>query len=88
VSSNVKVEIIPDVKSPDGSRVFSDGVGTISRELMEAIHDVMPQKSRTATCFQIRWAGAKGMLSLDDTLIGKLSKRHLNEITTVFFIGY
>ncbi|KAI1754947.1 RNA dependent RNA polymerase-domain-containing protein [Xylaria castorea] len=61
---------IPDVKSEDESRVFSDGVGTISRELLEAIHDKMPQKSGTATCVQIRWAGAKGMLSLDDELEG------------------
>ncbi|KAI0550393.1 RNA dependent RNA polymerase-domain-containing protein [Xylaria curta] len=64
------VKAVPDVKSQDGSRVFSDGVGTISRELLEAIHDTMPQKSSTATCVQIRWAGAKGMLSLDDTIKG------------------
>ncbi|KAI1736387.1 RNA dependent RNA polymerase-domain-containing protein [Xylaria scruposa] len=64
------IKAVPDVKSPDGSRVFSDGVGTISRELLEAIHDTMPQKSSTATCVQIRWAGAKGMLSLDDEIEG------------------
>ncbi|KAI0856865.1 RNA dependent RNA polymerase-domain-containing protein [Xylaria cubensis] len=63
------IKAVPDVKSQDGSRVFSDGVGTISRELLEAIHDKMP-KSSTATCVQIRWAGAKGMLSLDDTIEG------------------
>ncbi|KAI1281576.1 RNA dependent RNA polymerase-domain-containing protein [Xylaria sp. FL0933] len=66
------VMMIPDVKSEDGSRVFSDGVGTISRELWEAIIDRLPPKLRTATCFQIRWAGAKGMLSLDDTLKGNI----------------
>ncbi|TGJ87234.1 hypothetical protein E0Z10_g1521 [Xylaria hypoxylon] len=43
-------------------------------ELLEAIHDRMPQKSRTATCLQIRWAGAKGMLSLDDTLEGNVMR--------------
>ncbi|TRX89845.1 hypothetical protein FHL15_009278 [Xylaria flabelliformis] len=63
------IKPVPDVKSQDGSRVFSDGVGTISRELLEAIHDKMP-KSSTGTCVQIRWAGAKGMLSLDDTIEG------------------
>ncbi|KAI0469337.1 RNA dependent RNA polymerase-domain-containing protein [Xylaria cf. heliscus] len=68
------IEYIPDVKSEDGSRVFSDGVGTISRDLLEAIHDTMPQKSSTATCVQIRWAGAKGMLSLDDTLPGTVMR--------------
>ncbi|KAI0147126.1 RdRP-domain-containing protein [Xylariaceae sp. FL1272] len=65
-----RIEIVPDVKSKDGARVFSDGVGTISRELMEAIHKNLPPKAASATCFQIRWAGAKGMLSLDDTLDG------------------
>ncbi|KAI8634474.1 RdRP-domain-containing protein [Xylariaceae sp. FL1651] len=70
----IKPELIPDVKSKDGSRVFSDGVGTISRELMEAIQDSMPQRSSTATCFQIRWAGAKGMLGLDDTLKGMVMR--------------
>ncbi|KAF2963850.1 hypothetical protein GQX73_g9725 [Xylaria multiplex] len=67
---NTHIELIPDVKSKDGSRVFSDGVGTISRELLEAIHDKTTRKSGAATCVQIRWAGAKGMLSLDDTLKG------------------
>ncbi|KAI8949918.1 RNA dependent RNA polymerase-domain-containing protein [Xylaria longipes] len=67
---DTNIESIPDVKSKDGSRVFSDGVGTISRDLLEEIHDTMPQKSNTATCVQIRWAGAKGMLSVDDTLRG------------------
>ncbi|KAI0432670.1 RNA dependent RNA polymerase-domain-containing protein [Xylaria sp. FL1042] len=69
---NTRVVMIPDVKSKDGNRVFSDGVGTISRELWKAIIDRLPPKSRTATCFQIRWAGAKGMLSLDDTLQGNI----------------
>ncbi|KAI1812706.1 RdRP-domain-containing protein [Poronia punctata] len=71
---NTIIQKMPDVKSRDGERVFSDGVGTISRGLMEAIHDSLPQKSRTATCFQIRWAGAKGMLSLDDTLRGTIMR--------------
>ena len=66
--------MIPDVKSRDGERVFSDGVGTISRELLRATLEKMPPKSRTATCLQIRWGGAKGMLSLDETLEGSVSK--------------
>ncbi|KAK5629284.1 hypothetical protein RRF57_005000 [Xylaria bambusicola] len=69
---NTRIIQIPDVKSKDGNRVFSDGVGTISRELLEAIRESLPQKSQTATCLQIRWAGAKGMLSLDDTLEGNV----------------
>ncbi|KAI0198876.1 RNA dependent RNA polymerase-domain-containing protein [Astrocystis sublimbata] len=69
---HTRTRTIPDVKSEDGSRVFSDGVGTLSRELLEDILYPMPQKASTATCVQIRWGGAKGMLSLDDTLEGRV----------------
>ncbi|KAI1169475.1 RNA dependent RNA polymerase-domain-containing protein [Nemania sp. FL0916] len=61
---------VPDIKSKDGSRVFSDGVGTISSDLLEAVRDRLPPKWKRATCLQIRWAGGKGMLSLDVTLKG------------------
>lgn len=67
---NVTIQLIPDVKSADGSRVFSDGVGTISRGVLEMIRESIPERMRSATCYQIRWAGAKGMVSLDDTLPG------------------
>ncbi|KAI1389188.1 RdRP-domain-containing protein [Hypoxylon trugodes] len=69
-----EVEYINDVKSKDGSRVFSDGVGTLSRQLMEAIHSFLPQNRETTTCFQIRWGGAKGMIALDDTLDGMVMR--------------
>ncbi|KAI1800727.1 RdRP-domain-containing protein [Daldinia bambusicola] len=75
VSIGARTEIIADVKSKNGDRVFSDGVGTLSRSLMEAIRVSLPKNSRdTTTCFQIRWAGAKGMLSLDDTLEGMVMR--------------
>lgn len=70
----VDVQLIPDVKSRDGSRVFSDGVGTLSRPLMEAIQIALPNNRDTTTCFQIRWGGAKGMLALDDTLDGMVMR--------------
>lgn len=65
-----KIEVfkIPDVKR--NSRVFSDGVGTISPGAAEAIYGIIPKSKCSATCFQIRWAGAKGMLSLDPCLQG------------------
>ncbi|OTA57896.1 RdRP-domain-containing protein [Hypoxylon sp. EC38] len=66
----VDIRYIADVKSRDGDRVFSDGVGTLSRSLMEAIQAALPRNRDNTTCFQIRWGGAKGMLSLDDTLEG------------------
>ena len=62
--------MVPDITSKDGSHVFSDGVGTLSRAAVEAIRDSIPQKKGAATCFQIRWGGAKGMLALDDRLEG------------------
>ncbi|KAK3314501.1 RNA dependent RNA polymerase-domain-containing protein [Apodospora peruviana] len=64
----IQVVRIGDVERND--RVFSDGVGPISREAMEAIYDVIPQSKRFPTCFQIRWGGAKGMLTLDPSLKG------------------
>jgi hypothetical protein len=70
VSPEVHIQMVDDVKSPDGSRVFSDGVGTISQPVMEAIQAVIPRRKLHdgPTCFQIRWGGAKGMLALDARL--------------------
>ncbi|KAK2593801.1 hypothetical protein QQS21_008509 [Conoideocrella luteorostrata] len=70
--SGISVRSIPDVKSADGERVFSDGVGTISTEAMEEFWKVLPMRSTTPTCFQIRWGGVKGMLALDPRLRGKV----------------
>lgn len=70
-NKGISVRFIPDVTNKDGSRVFSDGVGTISKEAMEEFWAHLPQRSNSATCFQIRWSGAKGMLSLDTRLKGK-----------------
>ncbi|KAF2271259.1 RdRP-domain-containing protein [Westerdykella ornata] len=69
-ANNTQVYRLDDVKSPDGSRVFSDGVGTISTTFVKAIHAVLPRRKLQdgPTCFQIRWGGAKGMLALDARL--------------------
>lgn len=61
---------IPDIATKDGNHVFSDGVGTISRAALEAIRNSIPRTKGAATCFQIRWGGAKGMLALDERLEG------------------
>ncbi|PCD44887.1 hypothetical protein AU210_000337 [Fusarium oxysporum f. sp. radicis-cucumerinum] len=63
---------IPDVKSEDGTRVFSDGVGTISREALEEIWPYLSMRAAVPTCLQIRWGGCKGMLSLDTRLKGRV----------------
>ncbi|KAB8216270.1 RNA dependent RNA polymerase-domain-containing protein [Aspergillus novoparasiticus] len=64
----VLVSTIPDLTSPDGSRVFSDGVGAISREVVASIWADIPLKRGNPTCFQIRLGGAKGMLAADTRL--------------------
>lgn len=71
VKTGIDVSWIDDVKSADGTRVFSDGVGTISREAMEEFWKAQPPESGTPTCFQIRWGGVKGMLAFDSRLTGK-----------------
>ncbi|KAF4336323.1 RNA-directed RNA polymerase [Fusarium beomiforme] len=65
-------QYIPDVKSEDGTRVFSDGVGTISREALEDIWPYLSMRAAAPTCLQIRWGGCKGMLSLDTRLKGRV----------------
>lgn len=65
------VENEPDVKR--NGRCFSDGCGTISSELLEQVWRSLPPDRRRVkpTVLQIRFRGAKGVLSLDPTLPGK-----------------
>lgn len=70
---NILSRFIPDVKIANGERIFSDGVGTISSEAMKEFSGHLPSRSKASTCFQIRWAGAKGMLALETRLKGKVN---------------
>lgn len=70
--NSINTRYIDDVKSADGSRMFSDGVGTISLSALEDIWTYLPMRSAAPTCLQIRWGGCKGMLSLDTRLQGKV----------------
>lgn len=63
---------IPDVKSADGERVFSDGVGAVSQDVMKTIWESLPLSKGSPTCFQIRLGGAKGMLAVDSRLRGSV----------------
>ncbi|KAK9773406.1 putative RNA dependent RNA polymerase-domain-containing protein [Seiridium cardinale] len=56
--------VVDDIRSKNNQRIFTDGVGWISEDVMRAIQAAFPQHTE-ATCFQIRWGGAKGMLALD-----------------------
>jgi len=52
---------------------FSDGCGTISLQLLEKIWSSLPLERRKLrpTVLQVRYRGAKGVLSLDTSLSGK-----------------
>lgn len=54
-------------------RCFSDGCGTMSLELFEKVWRALPPNRREArpTVLQIRYRGAKGVVSLDTTLKGQ-----------------
>ncbi|PHH50770.1 putative RNA-dependent RNA polymerase 2 [Ceratocystis fimbriata CBS 114723] len=67
-ANGIRHERIPDLKSPDGSRMFSDGVGTISYGAVEVLWDYIPHNDAYPVCFQVRWGGAKGMLALDSRI--------------------
>ena len=53
-------------------RDFSDGVGTISWQLLQRVWRVYgTRRQLKPTVLQIRFQGAKGMVSLDSTLLGQ-----------------
>lgn len=63
--NQLSVRTVGDVKSPDGQRLFSDGIGYISKRVLDLIWDSISGTKDSATCFQVRVGGAKGMLALD-----------------------
>lgn len=66
-----ELEMIQDVER--NGRVFSDGVGTISYELLRSIWRVYGSKRMLKpTVLQIRFQGAKGMVALDSRLQGSV----------------
>ncbi|KAL2755351.1 hypothetical protein ACRALDRAFT_2105455 [Sodiomyces alcalophilus JCM 7366] len=69
VSNDIKAYAIPDVKSDDGERIFSDGIGYISQGALDVICDKLGGARPTG--LQIRWAGAKGMLCLHAVVPGR-----------------
>ncbi|GAD91500.1 RNA-dependent RNA polymerase, putative [Paecilomyces variotii No. 5] len=63
------VKLIPDVER--NGRVFSDGCGTISKGILWKIRRNYALRARVKpTVFQVRFSGAKGMLSLDASIQG------------------
>ncbi|KAL1863762.1 hypothetical protein Plec18170_000601 [Paecilomyces lecythidis] len=63
------VKRIPDVER--NGRVFSDGCGTLSKGILWKIRRNYALRARVKpTVFQVRFSGAKGMLSLDTSIQG------------------
>ena len=54
-------------------RTFSDGCGTISKALLQRVWRSLPpnRRSKRPTVLQIRYRGAKGVVSLDNALLGE-----------------
>ncbi|KAJ4345158.1 hypothetical protein N0V95_005883 [Ascochyta clinopodiicola] len=54
-------------------RTFSDGCGTISESLLQRVWLSLPsdRRSKRPTVLQIRYRGAKGVVSLDNALLGE-----------------
>ncbi|KAJ3069244.1 hypothetical protein HDU99_002988 [Rhizoclosmatium hyalinum] len=93
-STTPTIEIQPhevEMHAPDVERngyVFSDGIGTISPDLADAIWISFKNKkppnstfqsaskniSPVPSAFQIRFGGAKGMLSVDPSLSGRIMR--------------
>ncbi|KAF7339727.1 RNA-dependent RNA polymerase [Mycena sanguinolenta] len=78
-STTVQVEeviYIKEISDRSGKYHFTDGVGTMSLELAKAIGDELGLSRRKRRvknhprAYQIRWAGCKGMLSVDHQLRG------------------
>ncbi|ROT35068.1 RNA-dependent RNA polymerase [Sodiomyces alkalinus F11] len=70
LNDGINAYTIPDVKSDDGERVFSDGVGFISQDALDVIWARLGG-GVAPTGLQIRWAGAKGMLCLNTVVPGR-----------------
>jgi len=75
-----EINYIDDVKSPGSQWCFTDGVGTISKDLAREIWREQQRGRRRVAhrirtfprCFQIRFMGSKGMLSVDYKLSGNI----------------
>ncbi|XP_068758712.1 uncharacterized protein [Montipora capricornis] len=70
ISQGVLHDVEEDVKTTDQEYTFSDGVGRISQQLVTEVVKKIA-KSFTPSALQIRFAGFKGVLTLDPRIDGK-----------------
>ncbi|KAL1748886.1 RNA dependent RNA polymerase-domain-containing protein [Schizophyllum fasciatum] len=73
-----EIGYIEDISTPDGAYHFTDGVGTMSREMaVDTWTELRRTRKRarkskgTPASFQVRFMGSKGMLSVDYKLRGR-----------------
>ena len=69
ISPNEIIEI-PDIKTPNGKYIYSDGIGQISLFLAKKCFEKMKKKKDDFYCsaFQIRLLGIKGVLAINPKL--------------------
>ncbi|KAF2200619.1 RdRP-domain-containing protein [Delitschia confertaspora ATCC 74209] len=63
-----QMSVVPDVER--NGRCFSDGCGTISMQLLRKVWKMLPSRFLQPSVLQIRFKGAKGVVSLDARLRG------------------
>lgn len=74
-------EVKDDVQR--GGRIFSDGCGTMSRELFQSLWRRLRRKQQQCpTVIQVRYRGAKGVLSMDTSLVGQ--QLHIRQSMTKY----
>lgn len=73
-----EIFVVKDISTLDGKYCFTDGVGTISKDLAREIWAKLKATKRRARrtqgfprAFQVRFMGSKGMLSVDHNLPGR-----------------
>ncbi|TBU35150.1 RdRP-domain-containing protein [Dichomitus squalens] len=92
-----QIERGEDLEDATGNYCFTDGVGTISRELAREIWRSVRERGRRSRpdrtyprAYQVRFQGSKGMLSVDHTLSGRkivirpsMTKFEANQSSTI-----
>jgi len=75
-------ETKPDIIK--NGHTFSDGCGTVSLEILRRVWNTLPpeRKAQRPTVLQIRFRGAKGVLSLDESLVGE--QLHIRQSMTKY----
>ncbi|THH30362.1 hypothetical protein EUX98_g3831 [Antrodiella citrinella] len=73
-----EIVFIDDIYDRQKEWCFTDGVGTVSRDLAQDIWGALNKKQKhrnlkpCPSAFQIRFMGSKGVVSIDDTLTGRV----------------